>query len=554
MLADGNEAELVLIPPTPDAVTDDEEVIEDDVMLDEMVNDVPCRIEVHHNGSDEEEDSYSEKVSLSYNWKNVSPRFSVLSGELPSDKKRQEDMMRNLSGKEPLELFLLMYEDIASLIQKESVRYAHQKNAIDFKLSHEEVECFLGILLLSGYNSLPEVKHYWSTSEDLGNKAVMDAMSRNRFLEIKHFLHLNNNDNVNESKDKLFKLRPYLILFAKNIMRFGVFTKVLSIDESMVPYFGRFGCKMFIRGKPVRFGYKIWCLCSSSGYLYSFDVYTGKKKESPKATSLGHKTVLDLLKVCPTSSHEVFFDNFFTDPDLLVRLRDLGFRATGTVRERRTRSAPLTTNATMKKSCRGSFEFCFDRREEIFIVKWKDSNVVTVASNYEGHTPLGSVRRYSQQDKKHVQIDIPKCIQDYNQGMGGVDVLDKLASSYRPNIRGKKWWFNIFVHILNVAVTNAWLLHRLTENKPMSHLDFRRNVAMNLIASSKRIHSETYHALQVPSTCRFQGWGHWPESLTEEVGVQKQLRCASCGMKAGFRCKLCSVTLHPKCFEKYHTM
>ena len=149
MLADGNEAELVLIPPTPDAVTDDEEVIEDDVMLDEMVNDVPCRIEVHHNGSDEEEDSYSEKVSLSYNWKNVSPRFSVLSGELPSDKKRQEDMMRNLSGKEPLELFLLMYEDIVSFIQKESVRYAHQKNAIDFKLSHEEhAQSELGIIYI----------------------------------------------------------------------------------------------------------------------------------------------------------------------------------------------------------------------------------------------------------------------------------------------------------------------------------------------------------------------------------------------------------------------
>lgn len=28
----------------------------------------------------------------------------------------------------------------------------------------------------------------------------------------------------------------------------------LSVDEQMIPYFGRHSCKMYMKGKPVRFG------------------------------------------------------------------------------------------------------------------------------------------------------------------------------------------------------------------------------------------------------------------------------------------------------------
>ena len=30
-----------------------------------------------------------------------------------------------------------------------------------------------------------------------------------------------------------------------------------SIDEIMVPYYGRHSSKQYIRGKPIRFGYKV---------------------------------------------------------------------------------------------------------------------------------------------------------------------------------------------------------------------------------------------------------------------------------------------------------
>nr|XP_054919882.1 piggyBac transposable element-derived protein 3-like isoform X1 [Dermacentor andersoni] len=51
----------------------------------------------------------------------------------------------------------------------------------------------------------------------------------------------------------------------------------MSYDESMIEYYGRHGCKQFIRGKPIRFGYKVWCLNAKNGYLVHFKVYQGKQ-------------------------------------------------------------------------------------------------------------------------------------------------------------------------------------------------------------------------------------------------------------------------------------
>lgn len=46
-----------------------------------------------------------------------------------------------------------------------------------------------------------------------------------------------------------------------------------KIDESMVSYKGHHGAKMFIRGKPIRFGYKDWMLCSSDGFPFQASIF-----------------------------------------------------------------------------------------------------------------------------------------------------------------------------------------------------------------------------------------------------------------------------------------
>ncbi|CAI6371246.1 unnamed protein product [Macrosiphum euphorbiae] len=57
-----------------------------------------------------------------------------------------------------------------------------------------------------------------------------------------------------------------------------------SIDESMVPYFGRHGCKQFIRGKPIRFGFK--CGLDTDDRLCSLDISISGKAVIFKILSL----------------------------------------------------------------------------------------------------------------------------------------------------------------------------------------------------------------------------------------------------------------------------
>ena len=51
----------------------------------------------------------------------------------------------------------------------------------------------------------------------------------------------------------------------------------LCVDESMIPYFGHHGAKQHMHGKPIRFGYKAWCLCTRLSYLIQAKLYQGAK-------------------------------------------------------------------------------------------------------------------------------------------------------------------------------------------------------------------------------------------------------------------------------------
>ena len=79
-------------------------------------------------------------------------------------------------------------------------------------------------------------------------------MRRNKFQEIKRYFHLADNGNLTESKTA--NVDPICDELLKKCHQFGIFDKLLSIDESMVPYRGNFSIKQYIRNKHIRFEYK----------------------------------------------------------------------------------------------------------------------------------------------------------------------------------------------------------------------------------------------------------------------------------------------------------
>ena len=161
-------------------------------------------------------------------------------------------------------------------------------------------------------------------------------MSKNRFMALKKYFHLNNNLEIPENcKDRCFKIRPLIDKMNENFMQLGFFSDKYSVDEKIVGYYGRHPIKQFIRGKPVRFGFKEWALCSTSGYTYKFFVYQGANEQPrPKDVLLGTEVVLNLPEKIPPGV-SVFFDNFFTNMDLMKSRTELGIIASGTVRLKR---------------------------------------------------------------------------------------------------------------------------------------------------------------------------------------------------------------------------
>ena len=120
----------------------------------------------------------------------------------------------------------------------------------------------------------------------------------------------------------------------------------LAIDESMIPYFGKHFAKQFIRGKPIRFGYKMWALCSNGGYLHSFDLYMGKKENEAIDTvpniGLRGNVVLNLIAKANLPSnhnHILFLDSYLTSIPLMKELISQGYLATGTCKDNKSDSA-----------------------------------------------------------------------------------------------------------------------------------------------------------------------------------------------------------------------
>lgn len=81
----------------------------------------------------------------------------------------------------------------------------------------------------------------------------------------------------------------------------------------------------------------------------------------------------------------------------------------------------------------------------------------------------------------------------YNKHMGGVDLLDSLISLYRTHLWSKKWYFRIFLHLLDLTIVNAWQLYKQTaasntdepDRKCLALADFKMEVAKSLFKAEK---------------------------------------------------------------------
>ena len=173
----------------------------------------------------------------------------------------------------------------------------------------------------------------------------------------------------------------------------------------------------------------------------------------------------------------------------------------------------------MKKRKSGAFEVFDDGK--VTLCQWNNNRPVCVVGNHEGVDPTASVRRWNLATRNAVSIAQPLMIKSYNKHMGGVDLLDRFLSDYRPQLRSKKWWWCLFANFLNMLAVTAWRLHKELKGN-MSHLQFRREIVRTLFGKAPDKTIRPGRSRMPVDGTKFGGVFHVCESSA------KQGRCKKC--------------------------
>lgn len=232
-------------------------------------------------------------------------------------------------------------------------------------------------------------------------------MRRNRFDEIMSSVHL---DHMKITADPFFKVCP-LFKHLNDINNRLPIAEHVAVDEMMIEYFGKHGCKQFIRGKPIRFGYKIRRLASSSRFVHKMEPYAGRHTCLVE-TGLGQgpSVVLGLAEKAEVPPGVKFYhDNLFTTLSLLDEMTLRGYGSCGTMQQNQLHNVPFTAPQYFKKTPRGDAEYLVEG--EKLIVRWNDNSVM---SNMEREFTESEAKRWNKQKWSMDKVRQPKCIQDYN--------------------------------------------------------------------------------------------------------------------------------------------
>ncbi|XP_062614645.1 piggyBac transposable element-derived protein 4-like [Saccostrea cucullata] len=500
----------------------------------------------------------------------------------------------------PLDFFYLLFDsEFWQKIVTETNLYAEQNIAKetlkpnsrfhDWKdLTLDEVKVFFALIISMGITRKNDLGDYWSTDEILNTPLFSKYMSKNRFILILSMLHLADNsvapNRGDVGYDRLYKVRPFLSMMKTNFTKYDP-ERDLSFDEGTCPFKGRVHFRVYNPNKPNKFGIKLYQVCeASSGYCLGFDVYHGETDcvaavdtletevdngQGPTDhygdLTMTSKIVLGLLSMTGLLSkgHHVYMDNYYTSPELYEELDLLDTYACGTLRSNRKNVPKIFSSLRKMKQGEGVFR----RKKNLLAVKFHDKRDIHMLTTiHEAKLVVtDKVDRRTQEP-----ILKPKCIVEYIQKMGGVDLNDQIVQYYEVLRKCVKWWKKLFLHLFNLLLVNAYILYRKYGGniKKKSHLDFRVKLVKSLLESAPNAPRPSRGGRKSENIDRLTG-RHFIQNIKPKEGAKRKnpMRdCIVCNLPVNerqgnkrkqttFECRQCSVPLClPNCFERYHTL
>ncbi|UYV82045.1 PGBD5 [Cordylochernes scorpioides] len=411
-------------------------------------------------------------------------------------------------------------------------------------VSIAEIKLFFACIIHMCLVIKPRMKDYWATNSVLNTTFCKKIMARNRFEAI--FGH-----------DPLYKIRTFLDPLTKKFQCLYSPTQNLTIDEAICPFRGRIRFRIYIKGKPHKYGIKIYHICeANSGYTCDINIYTGPSQEE------GYNSISNLVERLASHlfnrGHIIYCDRWFSLPHLFNYLWEKKTMAVGTVKTIR---KGLPKNSFSKKLKKGEEMHLF--KGSLMAMKWRHTRDVWMISTVHDHQMVEVMGRPG---LSQAPIFKPQVVLDYNKNKIGVDRSDQMLSYNSFDQRTMKWWKKLFFHIYGLAIVNSCIIYnKLNPDAKMSLRDFHISICKALCSEANQDILDAQPSSGDQSD-RLIG-RHFIRRIKVEGKTYAQRRCKVCAEKGrvtsgkqarkdtAYECETCLVPLClGDCFKLYHTI
>lgn len=368
-------------------------------------------------------------------------------------------------------------------------------------------------------------------------------MSRNKFLLLHRFFHLN--DNQQENTDILHKLRP--IIMKCNLLWSQYFSAGLSLtlDEAMVKFKGKLKFRQYLKDKPVKWGIKCFLMCDSfSGYCYKIEVYTGKStiiNNIAKTNTYTHDLVMRMAEGFENYWRVIYFDNYYTTIKIVKSLYEKKIGCVGTLRKNRAHEKEKLEDPKVQ----GEFKnFANSPDNNIILTLWKDSEVVRIINTIRLPQTL-KLKKTIPWLKKEIIITKPDIAEDYNKKCRGVDYCNRMATQFRFPHGSRKWWRPIFFHLIQMTIYNSYIIYKQLDQSQIPYKLFYSDIIYYLLGEEKEKKQQN----------------HYPDYIDESNDNKRRTRlhCRECSALTIYYCPGCRkgdkkfALCVPLCYKKTHS-
>ncbi|XP_045459223.1 piggyBac transposable element-derived protein 4-like [Melitaea cinxia] len=327
--------------------------------------------------------------------------------------------------------------------------------------------------------------------------------------------------------------------------------KQLSLDESMVLWRGRLLFRQYIKNKRFKYGIKLYVLAEPDGTVLKYQVYAGANDET---SGQGHasKIVFKLLEERLDRGHHVYMDNYYNSYGLALKLLDRQTYCTGTIRKNRKDNPVEIGTIPLKK---GENKSLFSNG--VHIGKWRDKRYVLYLSTEHDDEMLETT------SKRGSVVLKPSAIVHYNNFMSGIDLQDQMLSYYPIQRKTLRWYKKLFIHMLQMSLSNAWhLYNKYSSVDKLNLYDFRLKLLERLLPDPNEINRRQVlkkkHVLtKIEKTrTRIKRIGRIEKETTEVVRKEcRGCRALKKRVQTIYECKQCegSPGFCTKCFSEQHS-